>query len=88
MAVRLVESDAVQPCHGGESLRAAQAAIVAIKVLKAERKAAAAVKAEVIRQEGIDRLKNKVEKLVNKYGNSACEHLNYQKWPEQRSAPY
>lgn len=66
MAKRFVKSDAVQPCDGGKSLRAAQAAIVAIKVLRAERKAAAIMKARVIRQEGIDRLKNKVEKLVNR----------------------
>tara|TARA_R110000744_G_C19371646_1_gene562781 strand:+ start:16275 stop:16412 length:138 start_codon:yes stop_codon:yes gene_type:complete len=39
---------------------------VAIKVLRIERKAAAIVKAGVIRQEGIDRLKIKVEKLVNR----------------------
>lgn len=66
MAKRLVKSNAVQPSNGGKSLRAAQTAIVAIKVLRIERKAAAIVKAGVIRQEGIDRLKIKVEKLVNR----------------------
>lgn len=88
MAKRLVKSDAVQPCDGGKSLEAAQTAIVAIRALKAESKAAAIVKAGMSRQEGIDRLKNKVEKLVDKYGKSTCGHLNYQKWLTQCSAPF
>lgn len=66
MAVRLVESNAVQPSYGGKSLIAVVEAIVAIRVLKAERKATAIAKAEKIRQEGIDRLKNRVEKLANR----------------------
>ncbi len=66
MAIRLIKSNAVQPSNGGESLKLVQEAIVAIRALRTERRAAAIVKAGVIRQEGIDRLKIKVEKLVNK----------------------
>jgi hypothetical protein len=69
MAEGIVKSDAVQPGYSSESLAAAQKAIAAIRVLRAERKAAAIVEAEVSRQEGIDRLKIKVEKLVNRQMN-------------------
>lgn len=88
MAKRLIKSNAIQPSYGGESLKAVQKAITVIKVLKAERKAAAIARAEIIKQEGIDRLKNRVEKLVNKHGNPQCEHLNYQRSLELFNAPY